>query len=74
MLDVAFCYFDSVGVPTKEEMEKQYGSGENWQKATMRFFFYCNSSAIMFGNDNIDTDIIDLSNIPNLGDKMFVSI
>ncbi len=38
MLNVAFCYFDSVGVPTTQEMEKQYGSGENWQKATTSFW------------------------------------
>jgi len=30
--DWAFLHFDSIGVPSKEEMEEQYGSGENWQK------------------------------------------
>ncbi len=34
----AFCYFDSVGVPSGEEMEKQYGSGENWQKSMILFW------------------------------------
>src|SRR5690348_4230569 len=24
-------YFDSIGVPSSEEMERDYGSGENWQ-------------------------------------------
>lgn len=24
-------YFDSIGVPSREEMERDYGSGENWQ-------------------------------------------
>jgi thymidylate kinase len=27
-----FLYFDSIGVPTLEEMIKQFGSAENWQK------------------------------------------
>jgi len=31
--DIQFCYFDSIGVPSNEEMVKEYGSGENWQKA-----------------------------------------
>lgn len=30
--DIRFCYYDSIGVPTKEEMIKEYGSIENWQK------------------------------------------
>src|SRR5216683_2228979 len=29
-----FFYFDSVGVPTPEEMEKHHGSGEEWQRQT----------------------------------------
>jgi len=29
-----FCYFDSVGVPTPEEMVRGYGSGEDWQRIT----------------------------------------
>lgn len=29
-----FCYFDSIGVPTTEEMNTQYGGPENWQKIT----------------------------------------
>lgn len=34
----AFCYFDSIGVPTFEEMNDQFGSPENWQKtATNRW-------------------------------------
>ena len=28
-----FLKFDSIGVPSNEEMEKEFGSGENWQKA-----------------------------------------
>ncbi len=27
-----FLHFDSIGVPTPEEMLKQFGCGENWQK------------------------------------------
>ncbi len=27
-----FLHFDSIGVPSKEEMEKQFGSGEEWQR------------------------------------------
>lgn len=34
-IDIAFCYFDkSKGVPSKEEMERDFGSGTNWQKIT----------------------------------------
>lgn len=28
-----FLKFDSIGVPTPDEMVKEYGSGENWQRA-----------------------------------------
>src|SRR3989338_816512 len=28
-----FLHFDSIGVPSNEEMVKEYGSGENWQRA-----------------------------------------
>ncbi len=28
------CYFDSVGVPSSEEIITRYGSGDNWQKTT----------------------------------------
>jgi dephospho-CoA kinase len=31
--DIKYCYFDSIGVPSPEEMIKEFGSGENWQKA-----------------------------------------
>ncbi len=27
-----FCYFDSIGVPSNEEMIRDFGSAENWQK------------------------------------------
>ena len=27
------CYFDSIGVPSNEEMIREYGSGEEWQKS-----------------------------------------
>jgi dephospho-CoA kinase len=27
-----FCYFDSIGVPSNEEMIQEFGSGENWRK------------------------------------------
>ncbi len=36
--EVVFCYFDSIGVPTKDQMQGKYGSGENWQKATTFFW------------------------------------
>jgi hypothetical protein len=29
-------YFDSIGVPTPEEMTRQYGGGEEWQRAATR--------------------------------------
>ena len=29
---VQVCYFDSIGVPSLEEMERDYGSGEEWQR------------------------------------------
>ncbi|GAB6091681.1 nSTAND3 domain-containing NTPase [Spirochaeta dissipatitropha] len=28
-----FFHFDSIGVPSLEEMEEKYGSGSEWQKA-----------------------------------------
>ncbi len=31
-------YFDSIGVPTPEEMNEKFGSGENWQKATTEYW------------------------------------
>jgi len=30
----SFNYFDSVGVPSSEEMVRDFGSGESWQRAT----------------------------------------
>ncbi len=33
-----FCFFDSVGVPSPEEMKLKYGSGEGWQKATTKYW------------------------------------
>lgn len=30
--DMAFCYFDSIGVPSFEEMVKQHGSADEWQR------------------------------------------
>ncbi len=27
-----YCYFDSIGVPSPEEMIERFGSGDNWQK------------------------------------------
>ncbi len=29
-----FCYFDTIGVPSDEEMVKQFGSAEEWQRVT----------------------------------------
>lgn len=31
---IKFLFFDSIGVPSHEEMVRQYGSGKEWQKAT----------------------------------------
>ncbi|WP_168464360.1 AAA family ATPase [Wolbachia endosymbiont of Ctenocephalides felis wCfeT] len=31
--DVSINYFDSIGVPSTEEMVREYGSGEKWQEA-----------------------------------------
>ncbi len=36
--DFHYCYFDSVGVPSNEEMIKKFGSGENWQKETTKYW------------------------------------
>lgn len=33
-----FFYFDSVGVPSPEEMNEKYGSGENWQKEITKYW------------------------------------
>src|SRR4029077_4512365 len=32
LTDFAFFYFDAIVVPSAEEMIKQYGSGEEWQR------------------------------------------
>jgi len=32
LTDFNFCYFDSIGVPSDEEMIRLYGSGEEWQR------------------------------------------
>ena len=29
---VVFCYFDRIGVPSPEEMTRDFGSGEEWQR------------------------------------------
>lgn len=31
--NLSFFYFDSIGVPSQDEMVKKYGSGEEWQRA-----------------------------------------
>ncbi len=36
--DFQYCYFDSVGVPSNEEMIQKFGSGENWQKETAKYW------------------------------------
>lgn len=33
-----FYYFDSIGVPSPEDMIKNFGSGENWQKVTTDYW------------------------------------
>jgi hypothetical protein len=30
--DIIFCYFDTIGVPPREQMVKDFGSGETWQR------------------------------------------
>jgi len=30
--DLVFCYFDSIGVPSPKEMEKEHGSQDEWQR------------------------------------------
>ena len=32
MLNLQVCYFDSIGVPSPEEMIKEYGSADEWQR------------------------------------------
>lgn len=74
MLDVAFCYFDSVGVPTNEEMIEKYGSGENWQKAITSFWikeikekYLDQKSAILDGQMRLSfiTDACKENNLTN---------
>lgn len=36
--DFEYCYFDSIGVPSNEEMIKKFGSGDNWQKTNTNFW------------------------------------
>ncbi|MGH2565664.1 MAG: hypothetical protein ACRDE5_14200 [Ginsengibacter sp.] len=36
--DFEYCYFDSIGVPSNEEMIEKFGSGENWQKTNTNFW------------------------------------
>jgi adenylate kinase family enzyme len=72
MLDVVFCYFDSIGVPTKEEMEKQYGSGENWQKAITSFWVkkiiekYLNQKSVILDGQMRLSFIVDTCKENNL--------
>ena len=55
-----FFYFDSLGVPTPEEMEKQYGSGEEWQRQTTNYW----TKKMMKEPDNL---------VPVLGGQMRLS-
>jgi len=34
--NLQFCYFDSIGVPSSENMIKEYGSAEEWQRQTTK--------------------------------------
>ncbi len=34
----AFCFYDSIGVPSPEEMKRKFGSGHGWQKATTKYW------------------------------------
>lgn len=36
--DFDYCYFDSIGVPSNEEMIEKFGSGDNWQKINTNFW------------------------------------
>ena len=55
-----FLHFDSVGVPSPEDMEKDFGSGENWQKETTNDWVkkmvmeYENQNIIFEGQVNLD--------------------
>lgn len=33
-----FLHFDSIGVPSEDEMRVKYGSGENWQRKTIKLW------------------------------------
>lgn len=52
--DWIFLHFDSIGVPTSEDMIKQFGSGENWQKEMIYRWIdkmlnrYSNKNVIIF--------------------------
>lgn len=68
ILDVVFCYFDGVGVPLKEEMEKQFGSSANWQKATTSFWIkeikekYLNKKSVILDGQMKPSFIVDACN------------
>ncbi len=51
--DFEYCYFDSVGVPSHEEMIQKFGSGENWQKTNTHLWVKkmkeSNKSAVLDG-------------------------
>lgn len=36
--DFEYYYFDSIGVPSNEEMIEKFGSGDNWQKINTNFW------------------------------------
>ena len=35
--DIVFRYFDTIGLPSQEEMAKEFGNGERWQRPMSRF-------------------------------------
>ncbi|NCS98977.1 AAA family ATPase [Candidatus Parcubacteria bacterium] len=53
--------FDSVGVPSEEEMKEKYGSGEKWQKETTKYWvrkikesYLDKSDVVLDGSINYD--------------------
>ncbi len=71
-LNTKFCYFDSVGVPSMEEMIDKYGSGDGWQKATTDHWvkkitseYLPHASAILDGQIRLSfiKDVCDANNL-----------
>lgn len=75
---IKFCYFDSVGVPSMEEMIERYGSGDGWQKATTDHWvkkiaseYLPHSSVILDGQIRLSF-INDICNANNITDYKII--